>query len=142
VYLTGPYRGAPFGLSIVVPAVAGPFNLGEIRVRAAVNVDRNDARVTITSDPLPLLIGSSQLHGGIPLRLRSLSVTIDRPNFIVNPTSCAPLAIGATITSAQGASVPESSGFQATGCGASRFSPRCGLHSPAGNRRPTVSTQT
>ncbi len=32
IYLTGGYKGAPYGLSIVVPLVAGPFNLGKIVV--------------------------------------------------------------------------------------------------------------
>ncbi len=34
VYVTGPYRGAPFGLMFVVPAIAGPYNLGTLVVRA------------------------------------------------------------------------------------------------------------
>ena len=124
VSLTGPYNGAPFGLSVVLPTVAGPFNLGNVVVRAAINVDRNDGHVTITSDPLPQIVGGAQFDGAIPLRLRDVSVTINRPSFIVNPTSCAPLGIGATITSAQGASATGLSPFQATGCGALPFGPK------------------
>ena len=116
-YLTGPYKGAPFGFAIVVPAIAGPFDLGTVVVRAAIDVDRTDAHVTITSDPLP------QIVGGVPLRIRGVSVTIDRPGFMINPTSCAPLAIDASTASVQGATSTAASPFQATGCGSLPFSP-------------------
>jgi hypothetical protein len=121
VYLTGPYAGAPFGLSIAVPAVAGPFDLGIAVVRAAIDVDRTDAHISVLSDPLP------QIVGGVPLRLRRVSVSIDRQNFLLNPTSCAPFAIGTTITSTQDASVAGSTPFQATGCGSLAFSPTLGI---------------
>ena len=117
VFLTGPYKGAPFGLSIVVPAVAGPFNLGTVVVRAAISVDPHTAQVTITSDPLPSILQ------GIPLRVRKVDVVVDRPGFIFNPTSCDPLAVNATITSTQGASAAVSSRFQAANCGQLPFSP-------------------
>jgi hypothetical protein len=130
VYLTGPYDGAPFGLSIVVPAIAGPFDLGTVVVRAAINVDPTDAHVTITSDPLP------QIVGGVPLRIRGVSVTIDRPAFILNPTSCAPLAIDATITSAGGARAAGSNPLQATGCNALPFAPTLRI-ALTGNDRTT-----
>ena len=97
IYLTGPYKGAPFGLSIVVPTIAGPFNLGNVVVRAKIEVDPNTAALTVTSDPLP------QILDGIPLRLRTANVTVDRPNFIFNPTNCAQQAIEGTLTGAQGA---------------------------------------
>ena len=97
LYLTGPYRGAPFGLSIVVPTVAGPFNLGNVVVRARIDVDPGTTALTVTSDALP------QIIDGIPLRLRTANVTVDRPGFIFNPTNCAQQAIAAKITGAQGA---------------------------------------
>jgi hypothetical protein len=118
VFLTGPYKGAPFGLSIVVPAVAGPFNLGTVVVRAAISVDPHTAQVTITSDPLPTILQ------GIPLRVRSVNVVVDRPGFIFNPTSCDALAVNATITSTQGASAAVSSRFQAANCGQLPFIPK------------------
>ena len=95
VYLTGPYKGAPFGLSIVVPAVAGPFNLGTVVVRAQVSVDPHTSQVTVTSDPLPRILQ------GIPLRVRRVDVVVDRPGFIFNPTSCNPSSIEGTVTSTQ-----------------------------------------
>ncbi len=131
VYLTGPYAGAPYGLSIVVPAVAGPFDLGTAVVRAAIEVDRTDAHISVVSDPLP------QIVGGVPLRLQRVSVSIDRPRFMVNPTSCAPFEIGATITSTQYASATGSSPFQATGCRALAFSPSFGV-GLSGNRQTTA----
>ncbi len=84
VFLTGPYKGAPFGLSIVVPAVAGPFNLGNIVVRAAVSVDPHTAQITVASDPLPTMID------GIPLQVKTVNVAIDRQSFMFNPTNCEP----------------------------------------------------
>ncbi len=117
VYLTGPYDGSPFGLSIVVPAIAGPFDLGTPVVRARIDVDRTDAHVTITSDPLP------QIVGGVPLRIRSVTIAINRQGFMVNPTACTAQAIAATITSAQGASATGSSPLQTTGCGSLAFAP-------------------
>ncbi|HST55353.1 MAG TPA: hypothetical protein VLJ42_05595 [Solirubrobacteraceae bacterium] len=117
VYLTGPYKGAPFGLSIVVPAVAGPFNLGTVVVRAQVSVDPHTSQVTVTSDPLPTILQ------GIPLRVRRVDVVVDRPGFIFNPTSCNPSLVNGTITSTQGSTAGVSSRFQAANCGALPFSP-------------------
>src|SRR5439155_18673174 len=90
VYLTGPYGGAPFGLAIAIRALAGPFDLGTVVVRAAIHVDSTDSHLTIDSDPLP------QILQGIPLRLREVSVVIDRPGFNFYPSSCDPLAIPGT----------------------------------------------
>ena len=117
-FLTGSYNGAPYGLSFVVPAVAGPLNLGTVVVRAAVNVDRHTAALTVTSEPLP------QIIQGVPLNIRAVNVTLDREHFIFNPTTCDPLAIDATLTSALGASVTRSTPFQATNCGSLAFDPK------------------
>ena len=84
VYLTGPYEGAPFGLSIVVPAKAGPFNLGTIVLGARIDVDPSTAALTITSGPLP------QQLDGIPLQLKTINLDIDREGFMFNPTDCRP----------------------------------------------------
>jgi hypothetical protein len=121
VYLTGPYKGAPFGLSIVVPAIAGPFNLGTVVVRGRIEVDRNDAHLTIVTDPLP------QIVGGIPLRIRTATVTVNRPNFTVNPTNCSPLKASGLFTSTQSATVIATAPFQATGCGSLPFTPKLSL---------------
>jgi hypothetical protein len=117
VFLTGPYKGAPFGLSIVVPAVAGPFNLGNVVVRSAINVDPHTAQISIASDPLPTILQ------GIPLLVKKVDVTVDRPGFMFNPTSCEPLSVGGTFTSAQGATASVSSHFQAANCAVLPFKP-------------------
>ena len=118
LYLTGPYGGAPFGLSIVVPTVAGPFNLGNVVVRARVDVDPSTAALTVTTDPLP------QIIDGIPLRLRTTNVTVDRPDFIFNPTNCAQQAITATITGSQGAVHTTNVPFAVSGCAGLHFGPK------------------
>ncbi len=121
VYLTGPYGGAPYGLSVPVPAAAGPFDLGSgpcdcVVTRAAIGVDPHTARVIATSS-LPTIVK------GVPLRLKSLSVAVTRPNFLFNPTNCAALATDSTLTSTFNASQSVSSPFQATNCGALAFKP-------------------
>jgi hypothetical protein len=118
IYLTGPYKGAPFGLSIVVPTQAGPFNLGNVVVRSQINVDPVTTALTVTSDPFP------QILDGIPLRLRTANVTIERPNFIFNPTDCAQQHVAATIVSAQGAQSNVSAPFAVSGCAGLHFSPQ------------------
>jgi hypothetical protein len=117
VFLTGPYKGAPFGLSVVVPAVAGPFNLGSIVVRAAVSVDPHTAQIVVVSDALPRMVD------GVPLRIKTVNVSVDRPGFMFNPTSCEPLAVNGTLSSTQGASASVSSRFQAANCAALPFKP-------------------
>jgi hypothetical protein len=117
VYLTGPYKGAPFGLSIVVNAVAGPFDLGNVVVRAAIEVDPHTARLTVLSDPLPSVLD------GIPLHLRTVNVTVDRSGFIFNPTNCEPLSVDGTLTSTRGTQAQVSSRFQAANCASLPFKP-------------------
>ncbi len=91
VYLTGPYGGAPFGLSIVLGEDIGPFDLGGEVVRSAIRIDPRTAAVTIASAPLP------QIRDGMPLRLRTIAIAIERPGFIVNPTSCQAQRIAAVV---------------------------------------------
>jgi hypothetical protein len=117
VSLTGPYAGAPYGLAIAIRALAGPFDLGTVVVRAAIHVDSADSHLTIDADPLP------QILQGIPLRLREVTVVVDRPGFIFNPSSCAPLAIHGTLTAVDGTVQEADAPFQATGCGDLPFSP-------------------
>ena len=118
VYLTGPYNSGPFGLSVVVPAVAGPYNLGNIVVRASIRINPDTAQVTVVSDPLP------QSVDGVPLRVKTVNVTVgDQAAFTFNPSSCQPAQVAATIASAQGASVPVASRFQAANCQGLSFKP-------------------
>jgi hypothetical protein len=117
IYLTEGYEGAPYGLSIVVPLHVGPFVLPTQRVRAKIEVDSLTSRLTVTTDPLP------QVVGGVPTDLRSIDAVVDRPGFMFNPTSCAPMSFSGTAYSAQGASAPISSHFQMGSCQALKFDP-------------------
>jgi hypothetical protein len=116
VYFTGPYGGAPYGLSIPVAAVAGPFDFGQVITRVAIGVDRHSGRVIATS-AIPTIVR------GVPLRLRTVSVAVNRPSFLFNPTNCSPLATDSTLTSTFGATQGLSSPFQVTNCGALAFKP-------------------
>jgi hypothetical protein len=116
VYLTGAYGGSPYGLSIPVAAVAGPFNLGTIVTRVAINVDTSTARVIATAT-LPTIVG------GIPIRLKGLSVAINRGKFLFNPTNCSVLATDSLLTSTLGATDLASSPFQVSKCSSLAFKP-------------------
>jgi hypothetical protein len=117
VYLTTGYGGAPFGLLVVTPAKAGPFDLGNVNVRSRIEVDPSTAAVTITSDPFPTFVR------GVPAQIKQITVTIDRPNFQFNPTSCEPKSISATLSGAQGGAETVSSPFQVGNCAALPFHP-------------------
>jgi hypothetical protein len=123
VFLTGPYDGAPYGLSIPVPVVAGPFNLGTVTTRATITVNPYTARVTATTTDLPTIVS------GVPVRLKSLKVEVDRPSFIFNPTNCGPLATESTLSgftqlgSNPAATQSLSSPFQVGACSGLAFKP-------------------
>jgi hypothetical protein len=133
-YLTGPYNGGPYGLSIVVPAVAGPYNFGTVVVRQSLRIDPRTAQVTDVSDPFPTIIA------GIPLRLRRVDVTLDREGFTFNPTNCSKLAFNGNITGSPlgaprsltgnvgyatqpGSTSPFATSFQVSNCATLGFKP-------------------
>ncbi len=117
VYLTGPYKGAPFGMSVVVPEVAGPFNLGLSVTRATININQETTRVTVASEP-PLVV-----KGGIEVRLRKLDVHINRQGFLVNPTNCSAMKTESTLTGVQGSTATLPSAFQVEKCNSLAFKP-------------------
>lgn len=121
VYVTGPYGGAPFGLSVVVPAIAGTFDLGTVVVRAAVFVDRRTAALRAVTDPLPSMLQ------GIPLQLRDVRVAVDRPGFMVSPTGCGEKRVRGVLESVAGRVVGMSSRFRVADCAALPFHPRLRL---------------
>ncbi len=117
IYLTGAYKGAPFGLLIKVPLVVGPFVLETQVVRAKIEVDPLTSRLTITTDRLPTYVD------GVPADLRAINATIDRPEFMFNPTSCNPMSFAGTATSTEGVAMPISTHFQMGSCRSLLFKP-------------------
>jgi hypothetical protein len=121
VYLAGPYRGAPVSLLAVVPAVVGPYDVGNIAVRVAVYVDPATARLTAVSDALP------QILEGVPLRTRFLQIRLDRPGFTLNPTRCDPFSVGTDLFGDEGALAVLESPFQVANCTPLSYSPSLSL---------------
>jgi hypothetical protein len=121
VYLAGPYKGAPLSLAVLTPAVAGPFDLGTVAVRAALRVNPVTTQATVVSDPFPTILE------GIPLDLRSIHVHVDRRQFTLNPTDCEPKSIGANATSIFGQGAALSDRFQVGGCRGLEFAPRLSI---------------
>jgi hypothetical protein len=116
IHLTTGTGGAPAAMAIIIPAKVGTFDLGTVVSRANVRV-RPDAGLDVES-PLPRILG------GIPLGVRSLELTLDRPGFMSNATSCAAQVFAATLTSQDGRAVAGTAPYQPTGCAALPFAPK------------------
>ena len=144
VYLTGPYRRAPYGLAVAVDAIAGPFNLGTVVVRQAINVNPRTTQLSVVSERFPTIVK------GVPLHIRSVRVAIDKPHFMVSPTNCSKQQIGATAIGVDGATASLASRFQVGDCKNLEFAPKLSLHAGGtghtrrGNSTPlkAVLTQT
>jgi hypothetical protein len=130
VYLAGPYKGAPVSLVAIVPAVSGPYDLGNVAVRATIDIDPVTAQVNTVTDPLP------QVLEGIPLRLRSILIDLDRPGFTLNPTNCDPFSLGATVLGSEGGQSQQGVHFQVSNCADLPYAPKLSLKLTGGlNRR-------
>jgi hypothetical protein len=129
VYLAGPYHGAPLSLVVVVPAVSGPYDLGNEVVRTAIHIDPTTAQITAVSDQIPAILE------GIPLRMRSILINLDRPNFTLNPSNCNPLSVNARIFGDLGAATRVSSHYQVSNCGILPFSPKLSIRMSGPSKR-------
>jgi hypothetical protein len=128
-YLAGPYKGAPLSLAIITPAIAGPFDLGVVVVRTALYVNENTAEIRAVSDPLPTILA------GIPLDVRSVSLQMNRPSFVLNPTNCEAKSVTGSVTSTIGQTVQVRNRFQVGGCKGLDFSPKLSLSLKGATKR-------
>jgi hypothetical protein len=140
LYLAGPFAGDPLSVVAITPAVAGPFDVGTVVVREALDLDPKSAEVRVdgaASEPIPHILA------GIPLKLRELRVFADRPQFTLNPTSCDEERTQATLLGASldlfspADDVPAalSARYQAAACAGLGFKPRLRLNLQGGTRR-------
>jgi hypothetical protein len=121
VFLSGPYQGAPYSLVVRTPVQAGPFDLGTVVTRAAIHIDPRTAQATVSTDPLPHFLE------GVPSSLREVQVTIDRPDFALNPTNCDPEEMSGSATSYEGQSALLAAPFRVGGCNQLGFKPSLSL---------------
>lgn len=136
-YLAGPYKGAALSLVTITPAVAGPFDLGTVVVRVALNVDPETAQIHAVSDVIP------DVFGGVKLDLRAIDLDINRNQFMLNPTSCAAQATTGAINGggadptnpAAFSSYPVNDPFQATECNKLAFKPKLNIQLYGGTKR-------
>lgn len=128
MYLAGPFKGAPLSLIAVTPAVAGPYDYGVQVVRVAINVDPLDGHVIADSETVPSIIG------GIPIRMRSIRVSIDRPEFMINPTNCSAFSIDSQGIGDQGTVADFSSYFHVDNCSALPFKPEMTIRQVGGRK--------
>jgi hypothetical protein len=118
MYLAGPLKGAPLSLVAITPALAGPYDYGNVVVRVALHIDPLTAQVSAMSERMP------QIIGGIPIRMRSIKVNIDRPDFTINPTNCDAMTVDSQGIGDQGTVTDFSSYFNAVNCATLPFKPK------------------
>jgi hypothetical protein len=136
-YLAGPYKGAALSLVTITPAVAGPFDLGTVVVRVALNVNPETAQINAVSDVIP------DVFGGVKLDIRVINLDVDRSQFMLNPTSCAAQATtgainggGADPTNAAAfSSYAVNDPFQAIECNKLAFKPKLKIQLYGGTKR-------
>jgi len=129
IYLGGPYKGAPISLAVVVPAVAGPFDLGTVLVRTPLRVNLETGQIGVESDAIPSVLE------GVSLDVRSITVKLDRPDFTLNPTRCTPMATRLSVTSLAGVTALAEDPFQVFGCGKLGFRPKISMRLLGSSRR-------
>jgi hypothetical protein len=117
VYLTSGFGGGIAGLAIVVPASVGPIDLGTVVTLAKLDL-RPDAGIDVETEDLP------QIVGGVPTVYRTVELTIDRPGFMVNPTSCAALPAHGAFTATDGEQAAADTAYQPTGCDRQPYAPK------------------
>lgn len=127
VYLSGPYLGAPLSVVVDTPAVAGPFDLGNVVIRDPLRVDPFTAQVTADGSTVAI----PRILKGIPLRLRDLRINVDRQGFALNPTNCDAKQVGASAAGTGPAPLLDGETlasmavhFQAADCQALAFKPK------------------
>jgi hypothetical protein len=128
VYFAGPFHGAPLSLVAITPALAGPYDYGTVVVRVALHIDPLDAHVVADSETVPSIIG------GIPIRMRSIQVNIDKPGFMINPTNCSEFQTVSEGIGDQGTPVAFSSPFIAVNCATLPFKPKMTITQLGGHK--------
>jgi hypothetical protein len=136
-FLAGPYKGAPLSMVSITPAVAGPYDIGTVVVRIALNVNPETAQINAVSDAIP------NVFGGVKLDIRTIDFNVDRKEFMVNPTSCAAQASSGTINGggsnpanpAAFSSYAFSTPYSTTGCDSLGFKPKLHVRLKGGTKR-------
>jgi hypothetical protein len=140
LYLAGPFNGAPLSVVAIVPAVAGPFDVGTVITRVALSLDPETGVAQVDgsrSDPIPHILA------GIPLRVRDIRVYADRPDFTLNPTGCREKSFAAELwgggtdvfSAADDSPVSRTARFQAANCANLKFKPGLSLKLKGGTKR-------
>ena len=124
-----PTKAHPLSLAAIVPAVAGPFDLGDVVVRIALHLDSEAAQIRAVSDPLPSILE------GIPLSIRSVVLSLDRSQFTLNPTNCGSTSITGSLTALTGQAVGLNEHFQVGECGKLGFKPKLALSLKGSTKR-------
>jgi hypothetical protein len=129
VYLAGPYQGAPISGVVITPAVAGPFDLGTVVVRAPGFINPATAQLSIKSGDFPHILQ------GIPLELRDAQLSLGRPEFILNPTNCEEKQLAGEAVSLLGGVAPLFQRFKVGGCRGLDYEPKLTIRLKGGTGR-------